>query len=432
MFCGVQREQVDVVVAVEEVRSNDWREVDRTLKALAKQRAALDVEEARWLRAAARLQIWNEIGCVSMLDYMERRLGYGPRAAQERLRVAFALEQLPALEQALENGELPFTGARELSRVMTPETEQQWLDAAQNKNVHEIEGMVAGHEKGDLPEDPPNPELVMRVLRYLARPATAAMEKPARAALEKHHGMKLDEDGFLAALFRLALGVGNENGEKAEDTGRARYQISTTLCRQCERGWQNGAEIGAADVERAKCDAQWIGDVDAKEPARASQKIPPRVRRLVLARDGSKCIVPGCRSTLHLEVHHLEAKEDGGSDEMANLGTLCDAHHIAQHRGLLRIRGKAPDRLTFDRQQEAGTGAHVGAPTQLQRATMRVEAKAAIVKLGFKRAEAASAVEAANQHLGPEITLEHLIREALRRLGQRMLEEGKRARGSGS
>ena len=37
--------------------SLDWRTVDRTLRGIARRRAALDVEEARWLYEAERLQI---------------------------------------------------------------------------------------------------------------------------------------------------------------------------------------------------------------------------------------------------------------------------------------------------------------------------------------------------------------------------------------
>ena len=39
----------------------DWRAVDTALRSIAKRRAALDAEEARWLRAAEALQIWREL-----------------------------------------------------------------------------------------------------------------------------------------------------------------------------------------------------------------------------------------------------------------------------------------------------------------------------------------------------------------------------------
>ena len=71
--------------------STSWKEIDRALQRIGKRRAALDADEARWIRKAMRAEIWLELGMVSILEYLESRLGYGPRAAQERIRVALAL-----------------------------------------------------------------------------------------------------------------------------------------------------------------------------------------------------------------------------------------------------------------------------------------------------------------------------------------------------
>jgi len=130
----------------------DWRAIDRALRSIAKQRAALDAREAAWLREAEEHQIWRNLGMVSALDYMERALGYTPRAAQDRLRVARALGDLPVMTAALADGELAFTAVRELTRVATRVTEVAWVDAARGKNVREIEQLVAGHRVGDLPD----------------------------------------------------------------------------------------------------------------------------------------------------------------------------------------------------------------------------------------------------------------------------------------
>src|ERR1044071_1284599 len=105
------------------VSGPDWRRVDRALRAIRRRRAALDAEEARWLREAEKLQIWRPLGMVSALDYMERVLGYAPRTAQERLRVARALGSLPLLSAALADDTLAFSAVRELTRVATPSTE---------------------------------------------------------------------------------------------------------------------------------------------------------------------------------------------------------------------------------------------------------------------------------------------------------------------
>ena len=143
-----------------------WRTVDRALRDISVRRAALDADEARWLREAEALQIWRPLGMVSALDYLERVLGYTPRTAQDRLRVARALGALPQLTAALAGGALPFSAVRELTRVATPATEAPWIAAATGKNLRQIEELVADHRPGDRPDDPPNPEARTREVRF--------------------------------------------------------------------------------------------------------------------------------------------------------------------------------------------------------------------------------------------------------------------------
>src|SRR6266480_2289482 len=108
----------------------DWQQVHRTLKRTAKARARLDAIEAEALRAAERVRIWRRFGFASLLDYMERELGYTPRIALERLRVARAVEGLPQIAGAMYEGELSYSAVRELTRVATADTERDWLEAA--------------------------------------------------------------------------------------------------------------------------------------------------------------------------------------------------------------------------------------------------------------------------------------------------------------
>ena len=39
-----------------------WQEVDEALRSIAERRAALDAEEAKWLREAEMLQLWRPLG----------------------------------------------------------------------------------------------------------------------------------------------------------------------------------------------------------------------------------------------------------------------------------------------------------------------------------------------------------------------------------
>ena len=284
----------------------------------------------------------------SALAYMERVLGYGPEAARERLRVARMLEGLPVLTEALAQGQLPYSAIRELTRVVTPSTEQAWRDAATGKNLRQIEDLLRGHRQGDHPEDPVDPVVRPQMLQLEVSPETFALWRQAHQILNDEHGSHLSNDEFVATLCGAIL----DRGDSSEPTGRARFQIALTVCKRCQQGWQEGAgvqvAVDASTVERARCDAQEIGSIDGAEPERAHQDVPPSMMRLVWHRDGGHCRIPGCRSSRFCEVHHLVHREHGGSHEASNLILLCSACHAAHHRGKLKIGGTA-NQLVVDR-----------------------------------------------------------------------------------
>jgi hypothetical protein len=412
---------------------DDWTSVDRQLGDIARTRAELDAKEAALIREAERLQIWRELGYVSLVDYMERRLGYCPRAAYDRIRVARALADLPETNDTLSRGELSFSAVRELTRVIAPTTESAWLGATRGKNLRQIEKLVAGHKQGDLPTDPSDPDLRTRVLRFEVFPETYALIRQAHAAIDAEAGGRVDDTQFLAMLARGWLGDGGE--------ARPMHQIAVTVCEQCKRGWQDGGgeaiDIGPDAIARACCDAQDIGSLDSAVPARATRTIPPAKRRLVFRRDHGRCRVPGCRSTRFLEIHHLWARADGGQHDVDQMILLCDGCHAALHRGTLIIEGHDQANLKFRRLHDApaatshgGSGmpvthegvgdadATVGsrnppAASKLEAAVVRTQVRDALVKLGFKRAEAAAACDAAIAHVGTP-SIDVLMREALR------------------
>lgn len=77
------------------------------------------------------------------------------------------------------------------------------------------------------------------------------------------------------------------------------------------------------------------------------RKIPDAVRVDVLERDGHKCTVCGWHREMlaqgdprkFLEAHHIEEHAKGGSNEVANLKTLCNVHHDEVHAGKLAWKG---------------------------------------------------------------------------------------------
>jgi len=432
-----------------ETSSNDeqWRVLHRRLRGIATRRAQLDAEEARCLREAVAIKLWLRLGYVHLNEYLERELGYAPQVGIERVRVAHALAELPLIEASLAEAALPFSAVRELTRVATVDTEQAWLDAVRGKNLRQIEVLVSGKRPGDRPDGPTRPELVNRVVRLELTPAAYAVLRQAQAAMADEHGGRLDDSALIEALCRCALEGGSSSSE------RPAYQIAMTVCESCRRGWQNGAgreiELGPGAIDRAHCDAELIGSLDAEQPARVTSTVTPRMRRHVFARDQHRCAAPGCRSARNLDIHHVQFRSEGGGNEASNLLTLCSGHHAQLHAGSLTIRGEAPHALEFHwreahsivdgtmrpnpgaagsaasrdgqairRRGRAGTevGERCGGADRLAvAAATDADACAALTTAGYKKREAHIAVSEARPHVGANATLEQLVREALRR-----------------
>jgi hypothetical protein len=236
----------------------DWVQAHAALSRLARERAALEAEEGRWLLSALRSAAHVHLGYGSFAQYIERLFGYKPRTTQEKLRVAEALEALPRLGCALEAGALSWCAARELSRVAVPETEAAWLDAARGKTLRELETLVASKSPGDTPDSPATEPPRPRVLRFEVAADTFATFREAMQWLQRSAGGSLDDDAVLLAMARHILGG-------PRDEGRSSYQVSLNVCGVCGGGVQAaGGEVvpvDAAIVGMAACDAQHLGEL---------------------------------------------------------------------------------------------------------------------------------------------------------------------------
>jgi hypothetical protein len=394
-----------------------WRDLDRQFRSLAKRRGALDHEELALIREAIEVQLWRELGMVSIREYLERRLGYTPGVASERVRVAEALEAMPALEQAHATGELSYSAIREITRIATRRTERAWLAACRGKTVKEIMELLAEREPGDRPDSPRKPDLRMKDKTMKVPPHVEAILRQCRAKLESEMGERVAEHEVLEAMGLAFLRGG------AVATTKAPVQIAISVCPSCKVARQNGAgveiAISPATFERAACDAQWLGDVDAPR-AGTVQSVTPALRQHVLARDKYRCRVPGCRSARNLELHHLEHQEHGGSHDEQNLVTICGGHHGAHHDGTLILRGTSDALEVIRLDEEPLETFHVEIPEEKSSevAAFQIDAVLALKTLGFKKDVAARVVREAIEHDAPR-DLEGLIKAALRRCNTR-------------
>ncbi|MFZ5890145.1 MAG: HNH endonuclease [Myxococcota bacterium] len=159
-----------------------------------------------------------------------------------------------------------------------------------------------------------------------------------------------------------------------------------------------------------RCDAQVIPDAAAPHVSqRASQTIPPAVRREVMRRDNGRCVVNGCKHATFVDAHHLKPRSEGGRHEPDNLVCLCAAHHRAAHQGRLIIEGRPSTGLTF----RHADGTQYGGALRVGVADRNAQVFAALRGMGFKERECRTALDRCAAMIAPAATREDILRAAL-------------------
>jgi HNH endonuclease len=235
--------------------------------------------------------------------YAEERLGMAPSRARALLRVARAARHCPPLHEAFATGRISWVQAHALVAVLLePEAAPHrgaWVAHAERVSVRRLSDDVAkALAAGEYEPGRADPDSESLQTGASTRPRGETARLFFAAAPEVAH------------LFRATLA-----------TVRRRLKLAT------------------------------LGDAldGMLEHALAEWSAPPNREHRVFERDGWRCTVPGCSSYRNLHGHHIVFRSQGGSDELANLTTLCAWHHQrGVHAGVVRCTGQAPDALHFE------------------------------------------------------------------------------------
>lgn len=107
--------------------STDEQPLERLEAEICQLAGQLAAATCRWLLLIAdfdRRGGWAGWGVLSCAHWLSWKCGVSPRAAYEQLRVARALESLPVLTAGFAGGRLSYSKVRALTRIATPETEE--------------------------------------------------------------------------------------------------------------------------------------------------------------------------------------------------------------------------------------------------------------------------------------------------------------------
>ena len=287
-----------------------------------------------------------------------------------------------------------------------PETEREWIAASKDKTVRDIEKLVSGRTAGARPSDATPPEAERRRVRLELSASSYAQWLEVRRVLTAELSGHVDDDALVRALAAKVL-----SASPAQDSnGRSPHQIAYRVCERCSHAeamaGSQTVTVEPVAVEVAKCDAQVV------RKGRATQTIPPRVRREVLLRHGKRCAAPGCRNAAFLHLHHTLPRAEGGTHDPDLILPLCSSHHARVHEGRLVIRGSHSSGFVFEHADGTQYGSASASPAK---AALFQTALGVLTSMGFGSTEAQRLLDAASPHVGAGATIEQVLLAALRR-----------------
>lgn len=385
-------EGVEMVDGLQVVRSSELEELsdDALTAEIARWAGRVAAGEARLLELIGevdRRESWAGAGLLSCAHWLSWRLGLGLTAARERVRVARALRLLPLVAQVFRQGRLSWSQVRAMTRVATPEDQQQWLDIARSTSGAQIEKLTRGVRRARrLAEDEADPEAArhrLRVKTYydedgflvlnVRLPAddgavvTAALEE-FRAQLDQEaqpdqEAAERPRPATQAQALVAALRTALQTLRDAHPSLRRRVKTGLTALVDPLSGWarlRDGELLPPQTAPRLEQPGDTApptvssGDTvplawTRYDAGRTRRLASPGLRELLGSVDGERCRFPGCSHTRWLHAHHVQPWADEGPTDLSNLVLLCSRHHGLVHEQGFRLR------LSDDRQLRVST-----------------------------------------------------------------------------
>lgn len=335
--------------------------------------SAATAELLATVAAADRADDWRADGAIDMPSWLAMHLHLGQDTARDWVRVAHALEAVPAIRAGFAEGSISWDQLVAVTTFATPETDDALADELPSLTAAMTRRLARRHRPRTSADDAA--ALASRRLRFrpdheaggyrLSGFLTAEEGATLRAVIDR----RAEAAGPDAATGQWApleerradalvgLALDHHGGPGAADPTIVVVHADAAVVAGAEPG--NG-EVGERDqvpisaeaVRRLLCDATIEVHLDGPDGTtvgigRAHHDPPRWLRRRILRRDHGTCRFPGCdRPIRHL--HHIRWwQRDHGRTDADNLCGLCWHHHHLVHEGGWTITGNPEGTLTF-------------------------------------------------------------------------------------
>lgn len=259
-------------------------------------------------------RVFLKLGFTSLFNYCVGALGLSESVTANFVTVARKAREVPVLQAAIQNGSLSVSKARKIAPVLTRANQAEWIERAQALSSRKLEAEVARVAPREAVPERMKPIAEDRIELRLGI-SKSTQEKLRRVQdLESQRtasAVRLEET--LGALLDLYL----EAKDPVKKADRVLKKMAQTQ--------KNSNDDAPACVP---------GHVTGNRP-----HLPAQIRHEVTLRDDGRCTQLSkegirCDNRRWLDIHHVKPKSLGGTDTVANLVTLCSAHHKMKHQHL--------------------------------------------------------------------------------------------------
>jgi Domain of unknown function (DUF222)/HNH endonuclease len=374
------------IVKTREQAEERWRERLRREDDLATLSAHLSAATARLIELV--WQLHDEGDSDDLARFLSWRCGITGREAREYVRVAEALQELPATRAAFSRGELTFTKVRALTRVATASSEDGLLELAEALTASQLERALRAFRRVAASDVREAHELEFvdyffeedgslylrarlaaedgtllvkaleaareRVVERRREERAAARSDAGASAASADHTLQPPRSTHVEALLNVAEASFSAFDEQRVERARLVVHVDAAALSADGRGrseLEDGPVISPETARRLGCDAELVAQVERDglpvSAGRRRRTVPPALRRLLAARDRDTCCFPGCERRRHLQAHHRQHWAHGGETSLGNLVLLCFHHHRLVHEGGYSIEDDPADGLRF-------------------------------------------------------------------------------------
>jgi hypothetical protein len=327
-----------------------------------------------------RREAYRVDGARSMVDWLCYRFDLAARSAREYLRVGRALEFLPALADAFEEGVISWDKLRAVTWFATPDEDVALARDVAMLNTAQVL-MLARHRRRlarrhaarrrrqrELHTRWDEDEGMLQIWGQIPDADGAAVRKALDILASDS---PRDLDGSFAAPYAqrcadaLVSLCGGHLGSQA-DPDRASVNVyADARALSADTGTatiEGGIPIAPETLRRLTCDGRirpvFTGkNGDVVGVGRMQRTVPAWLLAEIKRRDAG-CRWEGCSNTRWLHAHHVKHWAHGGGTDADNIVMLCGYHHREVHEGGADVRLSHTGRVTCVRSDGRPLGGH--------------------------------------------------------------------------